>query len=177
MTSNWIEGDSLAPPCQADTDVVNAILELASPYLSKDSFFFDLGCGDGRICIAATEKYGCRSLGVEIEENEILKFEKAVAEREMGSLVSIVHGDLREIDLAPATVISIYLLPEAVAELTPAFTRAIENGTILIFNTWAPKSFTPAAKSCSGFANNVDLKLCDRSSLPPSYVVLAADDK
>lgn len=89
----WMEGDSLAPPCQSESDVIRDVLELASPtpgdvtdrcnrqcvHCGGDCMgvmgcgvrvcfcdwqvLFDLGCGDGRICIAATEKYGARSCG------------------------------------------------------------------------------------------------------------------
>lgn len=63
----WLEGDSLAPPCQADLDIVEEILTLANP--NDRSILYDLGCGDGRICLRASSRYGCRSLGCEIEEN------------------------------------------------------------------------------------------------------------
>lgn len=36
-----LEGDSLAPPCQAETDVIDAILDLAD--LDEKSCIFDLG--------------------------------------------------------------------------------------------------------------------------------------
>jgi hypothetical protein len=44
FNSFWMEGDSLAPPCQAEYDVVNAIIDLASPYLNSESILIDLGC-------------------------------------------------------------------------------------------------------------------------------------
>ena len=59
---NWIDGDSLAPPCQAELDVVESIINLAS--LSKSSILCDLGCGDGRIPIYASYMYGCQSIGI-----------------------------------------------------------------------------------------------------------------
>ena len=54
----WMEGDSLAPPCAADSGVVEAIVRLAGPYLIKEEkekeeekakeekLLIDLGCGD-----------------------------------------------------------------------------------------------------------------------------------
>ena len=37
----WMEGDSLAPPCQADMSIVSAILDLAKP--NEEDHVFDLG--------------------------------------------------------------------------------------------------------------------------------------
>jgi cyclopropane fatty-acyl-phospholipid synthase-like methyltransferase len=47
-------------------DAVNAIIALAN--LSSDDVLYDLGCGDGRICMAASLKHNVRTVGVEIEE-------------------------------------------------------------------------------------------------------------
>ena len=50
---HWMEGDSLAPPCNADFGVISDILDLAEPYIlnpntgpAKNSLLVDLGCGD-----------------------------------------------------------------------------------------------------------------------------------
>ena len=48
----WMEGDSLAPPCQTDMEVVEAILDFAN--LDEKSVLYDLGCGDG--CILHSRK-------------------------------------------------------------------------------------------------------------------------
>lgn len=69
LSNFWMEGDSLAPPCQADMDVVSAILDLAQP--SHEDRLYDLGCGDGRIPLEAALKYKCVSTGVEIEDKLI----------------------------------------------------------------------------------------------------------
>jgi cyclopropane fatty-acyl-phospholipid synthase-like methyltransferase len=160
----WMEGDSLAPPCQAELDVVDSILDMAQP--TKGSYVFDLGCGDGRIPLAAAQKYGCRSLGVEIEPKEVAKFRQSVADLHLAHLVTVVEGDLMELDLAPATVIAVYLLPEAMDALLPAFKKALKGGAKMVFNTWAPRSLVPVERRACGFSNNVDLLLFDHTSLP-----------
>lgn len=173
----WLEGDSLAPPCQAEMDVVEAMLEMVSPYASKDSYVFDLGCGDGRICTAASKKFNCRSLGVEIEETEVKKFRKSVQDQCLEELVTVVHGDLRELDLQPATIICVYLLAEAMEDLLPAFYKALDNGCVMVFNTWAPKTLTPVAKRACGWSNNVNLIMFDKTSLPSDVVTAAVGEK
>lgn len=115
----WLEGDSLAPPCQADLDVVKAILDLASP--TAESVLYDLGCGDGRICIEATKRFGCRSVGCEIEPSLIGRFKQHLTQMtpEVQTKISVVHDDLRALSLEDASIITLYLLPESVEEIKP----------------------------------------------------------
>ncbi|CAM9684189.1 unnamed protein product [Discosporangium mesarthrocarpum] len=111
----WMEGDSLAPPCQADMDVVRAIIDFAE--VMEEDVLFDLGCGDGRICVEAAESRGADACGVEIEEDLANKFRHRVEVKGLTSKVKVVHGDLRDQDLSEATVIVTYLLPAAMEEI------------------------------------------------------------
>jgi SAM-dependent methyltransferase len=163
----WLEGDSLAPPCQADLDVVEAILKLAAP--SRESYLYDLGCGDGRICIEATKRFGCRSAGCEIEQHLIERFKHHVSQikdESVSSKISIVHGDLLDLSLDDATIITLYLLPESVELIKPKLEQALRRGAVLVCNTWGPKGFTPVARLDCGMSNNVPLFRYDRTSLP-----------
>lgn len=163
----WLEGDSLAPPCQADLDVVDAILKLAAP--NENSYLFDLGCGDGRICIEASKRYGCRSAGCEIEDHLIQRFRHHVSQiqdTEISKKIAVIHGDLSELSLDEATIITLYLLPESVELIKPKLVEAILRGAVLICNTWGPKGLNPVARVDCGMSNNVPLFRYDRSSLP-----------
>ena len=76
---------------------------------------YDLGCGDGRICLAAA-KLGASAVGVEIEPDLARSFSRQIEAQGLGELVRCVCGDLRELDpaeLERATVLVVYLLPEA----------------------------------------------------------------
>jgi SAM-dependent methyltransferase len=161
----WMPGDSLAPPCQAELDVVDSILQQASP--TPSSVIYDLGCGDGRICIEATRRYGCRSVGCEIEETLIRKFEAHIAtlESDVAAKITIVHDDLRNLSLDSATIIVLYLLYESIESIKPKLMEALTGGAVLICNTWGPKGFHPVRKVQCGFANNVTLLVYDRSSI------------
>jgi SAM-dependent methyltransferase len=161
----WMEGDSLAPPCQADYDVVDAMIELAD--LSKDSNLFDLGCGDGRICVRASSRYGCRSAGCEIEERLIEEFRLLVADNSLSDLVEIIHDDLTRIDMSQATHICVYLLPESIDHIKPKLIEALQRGVVLIFNTWGLKdaNILPSKVLKCGFCENVTLLRYDKSSI------------
>ncbi len=164
----WMEGDSLAPPLQTPMEIVQAILEFAP--LDHSSVLYDLGCGDGRICAMASKIYGCKSVGVEIEPQVAQKFRSNIKKENLESLVRVVEGDLRELDLKDATVIVLYLLPESIEEITPFLIAAINRGATLICNSWGPRALTPDAKVT---ITDVNLYKYDQSSLPNLADVVA----
>jgi hypothetical protein len=64
----WMEGDSMAPPCGTSVSTIHKILE----YLQLDAdndILYDLGCGDGRICLEAWHLYKCKAIGIEVEDD------------------------------------------------------------------------------------------------------------
>ena len=112
--------------------VIDKMFELAK--VTKDDVVFDLGCGDGRIVVAAAKKFGCKGVGVEFnqarieESREVLQ--KAGVTRE---LVEIRFGDARKVpDLERATVILLYLLPPIIAELEPQIKTRLKPGTRVV---------------------------------------------
>ena len=155
ISSFWLPGDSLAPPCQSDMEVVGEILKFANP--GPSSVLFDLGCGDGRICILASKLFGCKSVGCEIEDVLVEKFRQNVARTKTDELVTIVQGDLRSLDLAAATIIVIYLLPESICEIEPVLVEALQRGCVIVCNSWGLKSVEPVAVLDVGPYKNVKL--------------------
>jgi predicted RNA methylase len=67
------------------------------------SAVFDLGCGDGRICILASKLTHCHSIGAEIEPDLVAKFRHNIVthmEHVQGQeLVQVYEGDLRDLDI------------------------------------------------------------------------------
>lgn len=169
---HWMEGDSLAPPCQTDREVISALLTLLEPFASQASTLLDLGCGDGRVCLAASRAFDCKSIGVEIEETLVERFRRNLSKEEEGpaelkDLVTIVHGDLLEVDLEAASIIVLYLLPEAVALIAERLKAALRKGKVVVCNSWGLKDLVPHQKTVCGPANNVVLYLYTRDCLPP----------
>ena len=177
----WMEGDSLAPPCQTDNNVIATILRVISDYFAggtlNEIILYDLGCGDGRICLAATETFKCQSIGCEIEETLINKFRENVSKLDAlvsdlnaKQLVKIVHADLREIDCNDASVIAVYLLPEAICQIKDKLESALRHGALLICNTWGLKHLPFLQRIHCGAMNNVTLYTYDRSCLEATKV-------
>ena len=97
--------------------VVNKMLELAK--VKKTDVVYDLGCGDGRIVVTAAKKYGARAFGFDIDPKRIKEAQENVEKNGVGDLVTIEQKDIFELDLSPASVVTLYLLPELNVRLIP----------------------------------------------------------
>jgi SAM-dependent methyltransferase len=98
-------------------DVVDRMLELAG--VKKQDLVYDLGCGDGRIVVAAAKKFGCRAMGVDIDPRRVEQSRVNAKKARVENLVKIEKQDLFLVDLRPASVVVLYLSPKANARLIP----------------------------------------------------------
>jgi SAM-dependent methyltransferase len=98
-------------------DVVARMLDLAG--VQKRDVVYDLGCGDGRIVIAAAKRFGCRAAGFDIDPIRVEESRENVKKSGLGNLVRIERQDVFTLDLRPASVVTLYLTPKFNARLIP----------------------------------------------------------
>jgi len=98
-------------------EVVEIMLRLAD--VKKDDLVYDLGCGDGRIVIAAAKKYGVRAYGFDIDPIRVEESIENVKKEKLEKLVTIKEQDIFDLDLSGASVITLYLLPQLNVKLIP----------------------------------------------------------
>ena len=101
--------------------VVQKMLELAR--VTAGDLIYDLGCGDGRIVVAAAERFGARAVGFDIDPARVAEAREKVRRAGLESLVSIEQKDIFTLDLEPASVITLYLLPQLNVRLIPQLQR------------------------------------------------------
>ena len=87
--------------------------------VTKDDVVYDLGCGDGRIVVSTAKKLGARGLGVDLDPLRVKEANENVKAADVSSLVSIKQENVFSVDLSPATVVTLYLLPEINVKLIP----------------------------------------------------------
>lgn len=97
--------------------VVDRMLEMAQ--VDEDDVVYDLGCGDGRIVVRAAELYGAKAWGFDIDPERVAEARANVEEAGVEDLVTIEQADIFTLDLSPATVVTLYLLPELNVRLIP----------------------------------------------------------
>jgi len=89
--------------------VVEKMLEMAE--VKKGDVVYDLGCGDGRIVVTAAKKYGVRAYGFDIDPERVKESLANVKANNVEHLVTIRQADIFTLDLRPANVVTLYLLP------------------------------------------------------------------
>jgi SAM-dependent methyltransferase len=109
--------------------VVEKMLELVD--VKKDDLVYDLRCGDGRIVIAAAKKYGCRAVGFDIDPERVKESRENVKKAGVEHLVTIRQADIFTLDLRPANVITLYLLPSLNVKLIPQLEKLAPGSRIV----------------------------------------------
>jgi SAM-dependent methyltransferase len=121
--------------------VVDAMLELAE--IKEGDVLYDLGCGDGRIVVTAAKRYGIKAVGVDIDPVRIRESRENVERNGLGKLVTIRQEDLFQTDLSPASVVTLYLLPNLNLRLRPRLAR-LKPGTRIVSHSFAMRGARPA---------------------------------
>ena len=136
------DAPQLAPYVPTGHDVVDRMLSLAG--VTKADFVVDLGCGDGRIPIAAAKKYGARGLGVDIDPVRIQEANANLRAAGMQHLVEFRLQDALTTDVTNATVVTTFLLSASNLRLRPILTRQLKPGARIVTNTFSMGDWTAA---------------------------------
>lgn len=118
-----------APFIRTPDEIVDEMLKLADP--APDELLYDLGCGDGRIVIAAAQRYGCRAVGYDIDPQRVNEAREKVRSAGLEDRVTIVEQDVFTLDLSDADVVMFYLLPRLNARLLPQL-RQMRSGARIV---------------------------------------------
>jgi SAM-dependent methyltransferase len=111
-------------------EVVDAMLKLAG--VNSSDFIIDLGCGDGRIVVAAAQKFNARGKGVDINPRRIEQARKNAREAGVSDRVEFVQGDFFQADVRDATVVALYLSSEVNQKLRPKLLRELPLGSRIV---------------------------------------------
>jgi SAM-dependent methyltransferase len=122
-------------------EVVRAMLEIAR--VGKNDLVYDLGCGDGRIVIAAAQKAGARGVGVDLDPVRIKESLENARQAKVGNRVQFFQQDLFQTDIAKATVLMLYLWPEVNLKLRPKLLRELKPGTRVVSHSHDMGSWEP----------------------------------
>lgn len=120
------------PYVPTDEPVVMAMLRFAG--VSQNDVVYDLGCGDGRIVIAAAKHYGARGVGVDIDPMRITESRENAAKARVGDRVRFLCQSFFDTDIRDATVLMLYLLPSINIRLRPKLLSELRPGTRIIAN-------------------------------------------
>jgi SAM-dependent methyltransferase len=120
----------LAPFVPTPPEVMARMLEVAA--IGPEDVVYDLGCGDGRMVIAAAKTRGARGVGIELDAALVEQCRTAAKREGVGDLVRFLHMDASKARLTEASALLLYLLPESLEALAPLFERDLRPGVRLV---------------------------------------------
>jgi len=142
VTSDGQEKIKLDVPYEPSSEeVVRAMLEIAK--VGKRDLLYDLGCGDGRIVIAAAQKAGARGVGVDLDPERIKESIENARKAHVTDRVQFFQQDLFQTRIGNATVVMLYLWPEVNLKLRPKLFQELRPGTRVVSHShdmadWEP---------------------------------------
>lgn len=128
QTQTWGWDDGTVPYVQTPMEIVERMLRMAE--VKKGDHVIDLGSGDGRIVIEAAKR-GATGLGVDLDGSLVKLATENAKAAGVASQVRFQVMDLFDADLMPASVVTMYLLPDFNAKLLPRLLR-LKPGTRIV---------------------------------------------
>jgi precorrin-6B methylase 2 len=143
IAQHFTDRDTLAPVYPTPQTVVDQMLAIAQ--VRPGETVYDLGCGDGRIVIAAAQKYKAHAVGIEIRRDIYDRTLRKVALLGLSDQVQIVHGNALRYDLSPADVVTLYLLTSSNERLKPILLRDLKPSARVVSHDFEIRGWKPAA--------------------------------
>jgi len=120
--------------------VVDKMVELAG--VKKGDVVYDLGSGDGRIVIAAAKR-GARAIGFEIDPELVGESRANIKKAGVHDLAESRNQDILTVDLSPASVVTMYLLPDVNLKLKPNLLNQLKPGSRVVSHSFDMGDWKP----------------------------------
>jgi SAM-dependent methyltransferase len=121
--------------------IVDEMVRLAD--VKASDVVYDLGCGDGRLVIAAVKKTGCRGVGIDIDPERIKESRANARAAGVQDRVRFVEQNFFASDIREATVMLIYLFPDINIRLRAKFLSEMKPGSRLVSNAFDMGDWRP----------------------------------
>jgi len=133
--------NKLAPYVASPNRVVDRMLEMAS--IKPGETLIDLGCGDGRILVAAVERYKAKAIGVEISPALVQQATTRIQREGLTEQAKVIQGDLLQADLTGADIVTIYLESSLNRQLRPRLEKFLKPGARVVSHDYAIPGWKP----------------------------------
>ena len=135
------ENDWRVPFIATPDEVVLRMLQFAGT--RPEDLVADLGSGDGRIVIAAAQRFGAHGLGIELDAGLVTTSRENARRAGVADRVRFVQGDVLTADFSKASVVTVYLLPQLLGELQPRFLKILKPGTRIVSHAFRMVGWPP----------------------------------
>jgi cyclopropane fatty-acyl-phospholipid synthase-like methyltransferase len=131
----------LVPFVPTPQEVVEKMLALAR--VKKGDVVYDMGSGDGRVVITAARKYGVKAVGFEIDRDLVGQSRKRIKREGLEGLAEVREQDILTVNFSPATVVTMYLLPEVNLMLKPKVRSQLKPGSRIVSHAFSMGDWKP----------------------------------
>lgn len=133
--------ESLAPYVPSPQLIVDAMLGAAQ--VKPGDMVYDLGCGDGRILITAAQRHKAKGVGVELSERLAKAAMAKIDQLRLDDQIKIIHGNLLDVSLEPADVVTIYLDTGSNDILRPKLEKQLKPGARVVSHDFEVRGWKP----------------------------------
>jgi SAM-dependent methyltransferase len=130
----------IVPFVPTPQEVVDKMIELAG--VKEGDVVYDLGSGDGRIVISAAKK-GARAVGFDVDGDLVKESRENIRKAGLEKLAEIKQQDILTVDLTPATVVTMYLLPDVNLKLKPNLLKQLKPGSRVVSHAFDMGDWKP----------------------------------
>lgn len=132
-----MSGAPWVPTWKRDIDRAADLLDL-----KEGERFYELGCGDGRVCLNFAKRSGANVTGIELS---ILQwFVANVRKLVSGSSARFRLANAFSVDLSDADALYVFLMPDTYKKIKPKLERELKKGTRVVTYVWPIPGWNPA---------------------------------
>jgi SAM-dependent methyltransferase len=135
-----LESKKIVPFVPTPQEVVDKMIALAG--VKKGDVVYDLGSGDGRIVITAAKK-GARAVGFDVDGNLVKESRENIRKAGVEDRAEIRQQDILTVDLAGASVVTMYLLPDVNLKLKPHILSQMKPGSRVVSHAFDMGDWKP----------------------------------
>ena len=128
---------------------------LATAEVKPGETLYDLGCGDGRIVIAAARHFGARAIGFDLNVELVQAARAAAAAAGVRHQATFQRANIFSLDLSGADVITLYLLRELNLKLVPQL-KALKPGARVVCYEFDLPGYTPVRTALAEYEPGVE---------------------
>jgi len=150
---DWAKG-YVSPFRPSSSSKIALVFSIIGP--SHKDVVMDLGCGDGRVLIHVSKEYGCKGIGIELDEALVKKAEDDAKEERVADLLQfqkkdfmtedVMNNNLSNGNSSPDldhhdsslifSILYLYLLPAALEKLKDKLLTQLQRGVTVICMGW-----------------------------------------
>jgi len=138
--------DVVCPFVRCSEKVIEQVLKSIAqvhPNMGIDDIAYDLGCGDGSVLVSIAARFGCKCIGVELDDMLCRMAHRKADEMGVSSSVTILNQEIEKTEIMNASVVFIFLVPSCMDFVTEMIKQQCKAGTILVFYNFPPPIWQP----------------------------------